>query len=95
MIELSIGILRTEPMPETTPLREWAIDVIDKRANFRFNAAQRAALLKKPLPFKPQIPPVYMWSPNLTKTSCRHCQRHSRYPAKGMPSVFATPYRSF
>jgi len=52
MIELSIGILRAEPTPETTPLREWAIDVIDKRANFKFNAAQRAALLKRQLPFK-------------------------------------------
>jgi hypothetical protein len=52
MIELSVGILRAEPTPETIPLREWAIDVIDKRAQFRFNAAQRAALLKKELPFK-------------------------------------------
>jgi hypothetical protein len=52
MIELSVGILRAEPTPETTPLREWAIDVIDKRARFQFNAAQRAALLKKQLPFK-------------------------------------------
>jgi hypothetical protein len=52
MIELSVGILRSEPTPETTPLREWAIDVIDKRARFEFNAAQRAALLKQELPFR-------------------------------------------
>jgi hypothetical protein len=52
MIELSVGILRAEPTPETIPLREWAIDVIDKRAKFSFNAAQRAALLKRELPFK-------------------------------------------
>ncbi len=52
MIELSIGILRAEPTPETTPLRERAIDVIGKRASFNFNEAQRAALLKKELPFK-------------------------------------------
>src|SRR5262245_52489733 len=52
MIELSVGILRAEPTAETTPLREWAIDVIDKRANFKFNTAQRAALLKRQLPFK-------------------------------------------
>jgi hypothetical protein len=52
MIELSVGILRAEPTPETIPLREWAIDVIDKRAKFNFNSAQRAALLNKPLPFK-------------------------------------------
>ena len=41
MIELSAGILRTEPTPGTGPLREWAIDVIDKRAKFPFN--RRAA----------------------------------------------------
>jgi hypothetical protein len=52
MIELSVGILRSDPTAETAPLREWAIDVIDKRAKFSFNAAQRAALLKKQLPFK-------------------------------------------
>jgi hypothetical protein len=51
MIELAVGILRAEPTPETTPLREWAIEVIDKRAQFRFNASQRALLLKKELPF--------------------------------------------
>lgn len=52
MIELSVGILRADPKPETEPLREWAINVINKRAGFQFNAQQRAILLKKPLPFK-------------------------------------------
>src|SRR6266480_1874843 len=52
MIELSVGILRAAPTPETTPLREWAIDVTDKRARFEFDEAQRAALLKQELPFK-------------------------------------------
>jgi hypothetical protein len=52
MIELSVGILRSTPTPETIPLREWAIDVIEKRAQFKFTAAQRAALLKQELPFK-------------------------------------------
>ena len=52
MIELSVGILRATPTPETTPLRQWAIDVIDKRARFEFDEAQRAALLKQELPFK-------------------------------------------
>jgi hypothetical protein len=59
MIELSIGILRAEPTPETTPLREWALDVIDRRANFKFNAVQRAVLLKKELPFKGSWSPGY------------------------------------
>jgi hypothetical protein len=61
MIELSVGILRAEPTPETAPLREWAIDVIDKRAGFKFNTAQRAALLKKELPFKGG------WSPGFSE----------------------------
>jgi hypothetical protein len=34
------------------PLREWAIDTIDKRAKFLFSEVQRAALLKRELPFK-------------------------------------------
>jgi hypothetical protein len=44
--------LRTEPTPETIPLREWAIQVIGERTDFNFNEAQKAALLKKELPFK-------------------------------------------
>jgi hypothetical protein len=51
MIELGVGILRAGPTPETVPLREWAIDVIQKRAKFSFNEAQRNALLNKELPF--------------------------------------------
>lgn len=51
MIELSIGILRAEPTPETTALREWALDVLDKRGPFSFSAVQRAVILKQPLPF--------------------------------------------
>jgi len=52
MIELSVGILRAKPTPETIPLREWAINVIDERAGFSFDKSQRAALLKQELPFK-------------------------------------------
>jgi hypothetical protein len=52
MIELSVGILRAQPTPETEPLREWAIGEIEKRARFEFDEPQRAALLKKELPFK-------------------------------------------
>jgi hypothetical protein len=57
MIEMSIGILRSEPKPETEPLREWAIDAIGKRGRFSFNAEQRAVLLKKQLP-SPQFASV-------------------------------------
>jgi hypothetical protein len=52
MIELSVGILRAAPTSETIPLREWAVDVIQTRAKFRFNDAQRTALLKQELPYK-------------------------------------------
>jgi hypothetical protein len=53
MIELSVGILRSKPDAETMPLREWAIDVIQKRAGFTFTASQQAALRNGELPFKP------------------------------------------
>jgi hypothetical protein len=52
MIELSVGILRSEPRPETEPLREWAVDTISKHARFEFDTQQRSVLLKKELPFK-------------------------------------------
>jgi hypothetical protein len=50
MVEISVAILRAEPKPETAPLREWAIKVINDRANVKFGEAQRAALLKNQLP---------------------------------------------
>jgi len=50
MIELSVGILRANVTEETIPLRQWAIDVMNKRAKFQFNAEQVAVLLKQPLP---------------------------------------------
>jgi hypothetical protein len=65
MIELGVAILRAEPTPETAPLREWAIDVIDKKAKFSFNEEQRSALLKKQLPF------LDAWSWPLEKTVLR------------------------
>jgi hypothetical protein len=52
MIELSVGILRVAPSEGTRPLRQWAIDVIEKRANFDFDDAQKAVLLKQELPYK-------------------------------------------
>jgi len=52
MIELSVNVLRADPTSGTTPLRAWAIDVIEKRAQFKFNDEQKAALLNEALPFK-------------------------------------------
>jgi hypothetical protein len=50
MIELSISILSANPTPETKPLREWAIDVIQKRAKFNFDEEQIAILKVESLP---------------------------------------------
>jgi hypothetical protein len=50
MIELSISILQTAPKPETTPLRDWAINTLQARGNFSFTAGERAALLNNSLP---------------------------------------------
>jgi hypothetical protein len=51
VIELSVGILRAPVTEESKPLRQWAIDVMGKRANFQFDKTQRAALLNEPLPY--------------------------------------------
>jgi hypothetical protein len=50
MIELSIDILRAQPTPETIPLREWAINTIEKRGDFSFSPEQVAVLRKQQLP---------------------------------------------
>lgn len=50
MIELSIDILRAQPTPETVPLREWAINTIEKRGDFQFSPEQEAVLRKQQLP---------------------------------------------
>jgi hypothetical protein len=52
VIELGVGILRAPVTEETKPLREWAIDVMGKRAHFYFDEKQRAVLLNQPLPFR-------------------------------------------
>jgi hypothetical protein len=52
MIELSVGILRSEPTQDTQPLRVWAIGEMEKRGA-KFTEEQRAVLLKQELPFKP------------------------------------------
>ena len=64
MTEVAIGILQAKPNKETAPLREWAIDVIDKRAKFSLNEAQRAVLVKT------ELPPVAL-SPNVRALQSR------------------------
>jgi hypothetical protein len=50
MVEISIGILATEAKPEAMPLRNWAIEMINKKSDVHFNDSQRALLLKHGLP---------------------------------------------
>lgn len=45
MIELSLGILRAKPTPETEPLREWAIAAIQKQATLRLMMRKRKRCL--------------------------------------------------
>jgi hypothetical protein len=52
MIELSIGILRAEPTPDSRPLREWAIHILSDQAHMRFDDAELKALFTSALPFK-------------------------------------------
>ena len=49
LIELSIGILQAEPKPETTSLREWAINTLQIRGKFNFAQNESNALLKNQL----------------------------------------------
>jgi hypothetical protein len=49
LVEIAIGILRADPKEDVAPARKWAIDVIEKNSGITFDAANRDALLHKPL----------------------------------------------
>jgi hypothetical protein len=53
MVELSVGILGAEVKPETAPLREWAVAIINSKADVRFTKRQEAVLLNYPLALYP------------------------------------------
>jgi hypothetical protein len=57
LIELSINILQSDPKPETTPLRDWAISTLETRANFTFTDDQKKLLENQSLPHTPYQPP--------------------------------------
>jgi hypothetical protein len=50
MVTLSVDVLRAQPTDTTISLREWAIETIEKRANFNFSKDQKEALIKQALP---------------------------------------------
>src|SRR5579863_7028410 len=51
MVELTVGVLRTKPEPETMPLRDWAIRTLQQRAHFSFTEKQITVLKNQKLPY--------------------------------------------
>ena len=48
-IEIAVGILNTKPTSETMPLRDWAIDTIDKYSEIKLSKDAKALLKQRPL----------------------------------------------
>lgn len=48
-IEIAVGILNGKPTPETIPLRDWAIDIIDKYSEIKLSKEAKKLLKEKPL----------------------------------------------
>jgi hypothetical protein len=48
-IEIAVGILNSKPTPETIPLRDWAIDIIDKYSEIKLSKEAKKLLKVKPL----------------------------------------------
>lgn len=48
-VELAVAQLRSPPTPESTALREWAVDLLDSQAPVKLSAAARAQLMSTPL----------------------------------------------
>lgn len=48
-VELAIEQLRAEPTPETTALREWAVELLDSQAPVKLSDAAKHQLMSTPL----------------------------------------------
>jgi hypothetical protein len=48
-IEIAVSILNVKPTPEATPLRDWAIDIIDKYSEIKLSKEAKKLLKEKPL----------------------------------------------
>jgi hypothetical protein len=57
MVEIGIGILRTEAKDNNAVMRSWAIDSIERSTGRKFTDEQRAALLNKALPIAAALGP--------------------------------------
>ena len=48
-VEIAVGILNNRPLPETKPLRTWAIDTINKYSEIKLTEVQKKILIEQPL----------------------------------------------
>ena len=57
LVEIAIGVLSTDPNkdPDIKPVREWAMDIVDRNSGVQFSAAARNALLQHEIPAPPSI----------------------------------------
>jgi hypothetical protein len=52
-VEIAVGILGSQPSPDTLPLRTWAIKTVNNHAEIKMTTEVKRILKEKPLP-KPQ-----------------------------------------
>jgi hypothetical protein len=43
-VELAIGVLRTSPTPDTSAVREWAIDILNEHSTVKLSSAAKVQL---------------------------------------------------
>ena len=49
-VELATAILRSEPKPDSQPLRDWAVELLDSQAPVKLSAAAKKQLLERAIP---------------------------------------------
>ena len=49
-VELATAILRSKPKPDSQPLRNWAVELLDSQAPVRLSAAAKKQLLERAIP---------------------------------------------
>ena len=49
-VELATAILRSEPKPDSQPLRGWAVELLDSQAPVKLSAAAKKQLLERAIP---------------------------------------------
>jgi hypothetical protein len=74
MLEIGIGILQTEPNAQTTNLRLWAIDLINKHSDVPLSSRAQSELQKTPLP---TVIRLRSWPEALSEKYCDQWRRNS------------------